>query len=414
MPKCFEEDEIKLALNGLLDNANFHMSPLLVDPYIKQSYQNDYLFLAKCLKKQYEDGVITKDKLVNLVKLECQSLREQWSHLSRYKMLKEAGVEYMPFSLLLKYPITQTVFSMTNELWCDPTIKPLPMPSLDGLLNGEKRDKGRSDCIVEGDKQAYKLYYYFAQDTSKSSIPMTNKPSLTSMFGYGAYQPQSPTHKPRNMDIESLVSDNIKKLSQIADDKQLRHGVNCSCKVSIDHEFIGLLEGSTKHGYVPNPETSQSGVTIATGFDLGARNIKDLMALGFSDSLINKLSPYLGLKKYDAKSFLNDFPLSINDEELSVITKAVKESENNKIISLYNKNSKVEFKCLPAQAQTVIASVAYQYGYLPTKAENFWKQAITQDWEGMYKNLMKFGDLYVTRRHAEAKLIKEILNDKTK
>ncbi len=191
MPKCFEEDEVKLALNGLLNNSDFYMLTLLVDPHIKLNYQNEYLFLAKCLKKQYEDGAITKDRLVKLVKTECQSLMDQHVKLTGYKAYKDAGVEveYMSFSTLLKYPISPTVFSMKGEVWCDPTLKPLPMPSLDGVLNGENRDKGRSDCIVEGDKQDYKLYYYFAQDTSKSSIRMFNKPSLTSMFGYGAYQP---------------------------------------------------------------------------------------------------------------------------------------------------------------------------------------------------------------------------------
>lgn len=30
------------------------------------------------------------------------------------------------------------------------------------------------------------------------------------------------------------------------------------------------------NGYVPEPESSQSGVTISVGFDLGARNLSDL------------------------------------------------------------------------------------------------------------------------------------------
>ena len=38
----------------------------------------------------------------------------------------------------------------------------------------------------------------------------------------------------------------------------------------IDFNFISKLEGGRKtKGYVPDPEGSRSGVTIATGVDLG-------------------------------------------------------------------------------------------------------------------------------------------------
>ncbi|MET2949473.1 pesticin C-terminus-like muramidase [Vibrio owensii] len=188
---------------------------------------------------------------------------------------------------------------------------------------------------------------------------------------------------------------NIKKLSK--------------CKLSIDHEFIGELEGSRKKGYVPDPENSKSGVTIATGFDLGARNVVDLKKLGLPSDLITKLTPYLGMKKFEAESFLKKNPLTINENELLLINHVVKKHETEKIIALYNKNSQIEFACLPSQAQTVIASVAYQYGYLPRETRRFWFQAVNQKWEEMYDNLMDFRDLYPTRREKEALLLKEII-----
>lgn len=182
------------------------------------------------------------------------------------------------------------------------------------------------------------------------------------------------------------------------------------CKLMIDHQFIQQLEGSKTIGYVPDPETSQSGVTIATGFDLGARSATDLKTLGLPEDLINKFSPYLGLKKSVAVEKLNSLPLSITTEELEVVNELVKKSETDKLVKMYNSSSStIKFECLPKEAQTVIASVAYQYGYLPRRTTAFWKQSITQDWLSMYNNLMDFKDGYPTRRKKEAALIKELI-----
>ncbi|MCE7631761.1 type VI secretion system tip protein VgrG, partial [Vibrio fluvialis] len=181
------------------------------------------------------------------------------------------------------------------------------------------------------------------------------------------------------------------------------------CKLMINFEFIKELEGVKKDGYVPDVKNSSSGVTIASGFDLGARSKSDLLALGLPQTLVDKLTPYLGYKKDEAVEFLAKNPLSVNEQELELLISKVKESETRRIVDLYNRTSKTtKFECLPWQAQTVIASVSYQYGYLPSETENFWKQAIEQDWSAMFNNLMKFGDKYPTRREKEAGLIKEI------
>ncbi len=45
----------------------------------------------------------------------------------------------------------------------------------------------------------------------------------------------------------------------------------------VDYEFLSKLEGGCRTvGYIPDLEKSKSGVTVATGFDLGARNEDDL------------------------------------------------------------------------------------------------------------------------------------------
>ena len=69
----------------------------------------------------------------------------------------------------------------------------------------------------------------------------------------------------------------------------------------IDYKFLSELEGGAKTiGYVQAAGVSKSGVTIATGFDLGQRNEADLKKLGLSVALVNKLKPYLGKKSKDA------------------------------------------------------------------------------------------------------------------
>ena len=63
---------------------------------------------------------------------------------------------------------------------------------------------------------------------------------------------------------------------------------------SIDYDFIAEREGGRRSkGYVPAAGVSKSGVTIATGFDLGARNEGDLSRLGLGKELSAKLKPYM-------------------------------------------------------------------------------------------------------------------------
>ncbi|AWX99958.1 hypothetical protein A8139_08075 [Marinomonas primoryensis] len=182
------------------------------------------------------------------------------------------------------------------------------------------------------------------------------------------------------------------------------------CKLRINFEFIKQLEGSRKDGYVPAPGISQSGVTIGSGFDIGARSLTDLKTLGLPDEMVKKFSPYVQLKKQDAVALLKDIPLSITDEEEVLLEKLVKNSETEKIVKWYNSSdSSIKFECLPEEAQTVIASVAYQYGYIQEETPDFWQQAIDHNWQAMYENLINFKDRHPTRRKKEAELIKGLL-----
>lgn len=93
----------------------------------------------------------------------------------------------------------------------------------------------------------------------------------------------------------------------------------------IDYSFLSDLEGGRfTTGYVPAATVSKSGVTIATGFDLGQRSETDLKNLGLNSGLIEKLKPYLGSKKDDAKKLIEKTPLAITPAEAESIDKAVK------------------------------------------------------------------------------------------
>ncbi len=84
----------------------------------------------------------------------------------------------------------------------------------------------------------------------------------------------------------------------------------------IDFGFIGKLEGKGKlDGYVPDAEGSKSGVTIATGIDIGQMNAQSLAAFPITEVLRDKLRPYLGKIKQDAVQALAQQPLRITEEE---------------------------------------------------------------------------------------------------
>jgi len=177
-------------------------------------------------------------------------------------------------------------------------------------------------------------------------------------------------------------------------------------KHNIDFYFIQNLEGGLScKGYVPDPEHSKSGVTIGIGVDLGQRNEDGLKMLNLSDRLFNQLKPYLGFKKQDAVKFLKANPLEISEDDAWIISLAVKQELADRLIKNFNLVAKFPFQALHPSLQTVIASVFYQYGDLKSGCPNFWRQATEGDIEGLYKNLLNFGDRYTTRRKTEAEYL---------
>ena len=152
-------------------------------------------------------------------------------------------------------------------------------------------------------------------------------------------------------------------------------------------------------------------MTIATGFDLGQRDEADLKTLGLPSDLIATLKPYLGKRAKDAQEILAKAPLTITTAQADTIDKAVKKSHVDSMIRKYNAaaENKKKFTDLPAEAQTVIASISFQYGTnLDVRAPKFWKAAKAQDWKVCIAILTNYGDAYPTRRKKEAALLGKI------
>lgn len=175
----------------------------------------------------------------------------------------------------------------------------------------------------------------------------------------------------------------------------------------INHSFIHELEGRSLEGYVPNPENSNSGVTISTGYDIGQNSIGDIASMFFyAVPLAKKLIPYAGLKKRAAEEYLKSNPLKITDEEANEITFRCDKKADTRLEHRWNYSAaKIPFSDLSDEQQTVVASVAYQYGDLESKTPKFWKHVTTADWPAATAELRDFGDVTPTRRNREADVL---------
>lgn len=177
---------------------------------------------------------------------------------------------------------------------------------------------------------------------------------------------------------------------------------------AVDLNFLKGVEGFKTDGYIPKKKDGtvlgQSGVTIASGFDLGQHTAKEIQEL-VGPELAKKLVPYAGLKLDQADKFLAANPLKLTRAEADQVNAAVKPAKIKAVATEYEKATGKVFGNLPPEWQTVIASVAFQYGDLPRKTPNFWRQITTEDWQGAYENLRKFGDDYGERRNQEADLV---------
>ena len=163
----------------------------------------------------------------------------------------------------------------------------------------------------------------------------------------------------------------------------------------IDWSFIDGLEGKdVLKGYVPLDKLGypigQSGVTISTGVDLGQFDRISLVGLlrdvPMSFELLRKLLPYVGLKKMPAWAALERNPLEITQTESETLSKLMREKVKKELTANWGKEKLTHFDDLPKQAQTVLYSLAYNFGSnlaaaLPNTWDAFKRSASGNDWK---------------------------------
>ncbi|MBQ9407222.1 MAG: hypothetical protein IJU37_10880 [Desulfovibrio sp.] len=156
-----------------------------------------------------------------------------------------------------------------------------------------------------------------------------------------------------------------------------------------------------------------SGVTIATGVDLGQTDVSSLKGYGAPASLIEKLKPYIGLKQGDAIRKLSKLPLTISKEEASLLDTCVHTGYLDRYVRpAYERAAGFPFDDLPRQAQAVVFSMVYQLGSggVKKRAPKTWAYLTTRNWaEASHELMYGFGGDYKLRRKLEGALLKELL-----
>ena len=91
---------------------------------------------------------------------------------------------------------------------------------------------------------------------------------------------------------------------------------------------------TTKDGYKILDGSSQSGVTIGTGVDLGQQEPiaykKRLKDFEVSQELIDKLEPYMHLKRAEAAEYLLAHPLTLTKKEANLLDVEMKDDHFEK------------------------------------------------------------------------------------
>ena len=114
--KDLERDEVRKAVAGLLNTANRYSVTHLQDPLVRYYFKREYLFLEKCLIRDYENGILVGDKVVRLVKQERQSLKEQATDLTLYGIGVIAGAGQVAAGYTIC--TADSIFSFTGMSFC--------------------------------------------------------------------------------------------------------------------------------------------------------------------------------------------------------------------------------------------------------------------------------------------------------
>jgi len=158
-----------------------------------------------------------------------------------------------------------------------------------------------------------------------------------------------------------------------------------------------------------------SGVTVATGVDLGQQSRSGLSDMGISEGTLNILQPYLGRQKQKAVDVLKEAPLTLTAKQVEEIDNAV---HKHYIYNTARMFGWEKFITAPKQVQAVATSLHYQFGK-PARNESpclklAWELMRSRDYKSAAVALMntagwsKDHQQYMARRKQEAALLWEI------
>ena len=175
--------------------------------------------------------------------------------------------------------------------------------------------------------------------------------------------------------------------------------------------------GTANYRGGPDPELhvpmGQSGVTIATGVDLGQQDAVTLLRLGLDAGSVNQLRPYLGRRKAAAVQALHRLPLVISREFADALDHCIMGHHADIISRRYDQDAgNGAYVALPPQAQAVIFSACYQYGLgFAGKYPDVWRALAGAEWSAasrMLRERRRWGD-YANRRAREGALLAQLV-----
>jgi len=197
--------------------------------------------------------------------------------------------------------------------------------------------------------------------------------------------------------------------------------INPRFGTKVDFAFIASLEGDQwLRGYVPmrnGTVLGKSGMTVASGFDLGQWTMSELQQLGFPAALMNKIKPFASPHRFKGKhkaevaaavAKLGPVP-ELTKPEADLCDGAVFGKILGDAIRAWNsaKGPAVPvYAKLPAGWQTVWLSRVYQEGPSPRSSDAiaFRKEATAGNWQQAIAKLRAYSD-YKKRASAEANLL---------
>lgn len=151
-----------------------------------------------------------------------------------------------------------------------------------------------------------------------------------------------------------------------------------------------------------------SGVTIATGCDLGQTESAVLTGYGLDPDVVELYRPYFGLRKEKAIRALHNRPLRITMEQARATDRAVHDGYMRRyVIPAYEKDSAFSFASLPGEAQAVIMSLCFHKGCHGVRRDlpAVWQALTAGEWAAAGAILVAGGLPYASRRRYEGELL---------